>query len=162
VIAAAELRPTVSYSPQLPEFARATNGCICFLLRRSGKRHDGSKLLRWFYGINIRRVMWDRVEYITRNHAILAQDVANAMIVDSAVHMRRANFDMGSTLAPLQCRTLCVPGLCPQISELRSQMICFESGSENCFSPLNLTSRPEFLFSAPSPRCDFQPTCLLP
>jgi hypothetical protein len=107
--------------------------------------------------------VWDRVDHITGNHAILAQNVANAMIVDSAVHLRRANFDMGSTLAPLQCRTLCVPGPCPQISELRSLMICFESGSsENCFSPLNLSSRPEFLFSAPSLRCDFQPTCLLP
>jgi len=106
--------------------------------------------------------MWDRVDYITRNRAILAQNVANAMIVDSAVHLRRANFDMGSTLAPLPCRTLCVPGPCPQISELRSQMICFASGSENCVSSLNLSSRPEFLFSAPSPRRDFQPTCLLP
>jgi hypothetical protein len=120
-------------------------------------------MLRWFYGINIRSASVDRVDYITRNDAILAQNVANAMIVDLAAHLRRLNVDMGSTLAPLQCLALCVLGPCPQMSELRSQMICFESGSsKNCFSLLNSSSRPEFLFSAPPPRCDFQPACLLP
>ena len=46
-------------------------------------------MLRWFYGINIRSASVDRVDYITRNDAILAQNVANAMIVDLAAHLRR-------------------------------------------------------------------------
>jgi hypothetical protein len=103
------------------------------LLRRSGERqwnaNDGSKIFRWFYGINNRSASVDRVDYLTGNHAILAQNVANAMIVHSAFIVgpsEKVNFDMGrSTLALLQCAVvLCVLGPCSQMSELGSQMIC--------------------------------------
>jgi hypothetical protein len=64
----------------------------------------------------------DRADYLSGNHARLAQNVANAMIVHSAFIVgpsEKANFDMGrNTLALLQCRSLCVPRACSQMSEL--------------------------------------------
>ena len=83
----------------------------------------------------------DRADYLTGNHARLAQNVVNTMIVHSACIVgpsEKANFDMGrSTLALLQCRSLCLPGPCSQMSELGSQMICLR---ERLFQRLFFTS----------------------
>jgi hypothetical protein len=167
VIATAELRPAVSYFPQSARghaslagpraaaYAYAEASCgspmmdlytkwcaACRDLHSPGFVIAArARPARWpaFVGLTIEALVW------------IVVDAGNtSALLYSAVDSARLKLRL-------------------QMSELRSQMIFFASGSPKvCFSlkSLNLSSRFEFWFNAPPPRCDIitmgmQPTCLL-